>query len=180
MSPDGNLWYPQTCSTKRQERCEGKKPCTRSSTGSPIDRDLHLFGALGQRTDVNSITRYCQQTYSHLQETEYRRHKASSACLGQKSIRAASACLKAKHYHHHQHHAIRTRIRTHPWNVEKGVFQNVAEPRPLGRLSPRASGRSRLPTTGTVGRGSFQQRCNVPSVLGVHTGVEVRLSMRDY
>lgn len=35
---------------------------------------------------------------------------------------------------------------THPWNIEK-VFQNVAEPRPLCRLSPRASGRSRLPTT---------------------------------
>lgn len=32
---------------------------------------------------------------------------------------------------------------------------------------------------GTVGRGSLQQRCNVPLVLGVHTGVGVRSSMQD-
>lgn len=105
---------------------------------------------------MNSITRSCQQMSSHLQETKYRRHKASSACLGQKSIRAASACLKAKHYHHHQHHAIRIRIRTHPWNIEKvcsRTWQNLGRwvachrGRPAGADCPQRYGGKRiLPT----------------------------------
>lgn len=72
--------------------------------------------------------------------------KPRQRAMGRKASAQTSARLEAKHHHHH-HHAIRIRIRTtQPWNIEM-AFQNVAEPRPQIRLSPRAPGRRRLPTT---------------------------------
>lgn len=168
-----------TCGSHRRAARKGRTRIRKKKNRAPGVLPDHLsigiwFGALGQRGDLNSIVRSYQNMFSHLQETEYRRHKASSACYGQKSIRAALPASRQNIDIIMPYVDVYARTRrTSKWCSR--TWQN------LGGWS-LVTENARPEQTATTVRWEedpSNSAATRPTFLGVHTGIQVRNSMRD-